>query len=100
MPDRGPLRTSRPTSDLDLEPPARRAPADEHRRILPTTKTDCRGTARPRLLHHGGVCPLTTVTADGSMIEVATVGNRGMVGVGALYGTGMGVGETVVETHH
>jgi CRP-like cAMP-binding protein len=47
---------------------------------------------------NGGVCSFTTLMADGSMIEVATIGNEGMVGLAALYGTGRGLGETFVQT--
>ena len=34
----------------------------------------------------GGVCSMTTVMADGRMVEVGTIGNEGMVGMSVYFG--------------
>jgi CRP-like cAMP-binding protein len=39
----------------------------------------------------GGFCSILTVLADGSMVEIATVGREGMVGVGAILDPEQGV---------
>ncbi len=53
---------------------------------------------RKRVLHKGGepirevyfpndgVCSMTTVMRDGRMVEVATIGSEGMVGLNAIFG--------------
>jgi len=44
-----------------------------------------------------GVCSLTTVMLDGSVVEVGTIGNEGMVGMSAYFGTHIEDLETVVQ---
>jgi CRP-like cAMP-binding protein len=44
-----------------------------------------------------GVCSIVTTMADGRMIEVATVGNEGMVGIGTLFGADHAAGEAIVQ---
>jgi CRP-like cAMP-binding protein len=46
---------------------------------------------------NGGVCSVTTVMADGSMVEIATVGDEGFVGINAFFGGNMVGGETMVQ---
>lgn len=53
---------------------------------------------RKQVLHKGGdvvrqiyfpndgVCSMTTVMRDGRMVEVATIGNEGLLGIGAIFG--------------
>jgi len=35
---------------------------------------------------NGGVASMTTVMKDGSMVEIATVGDEGLVGINAFFG--------------
>lgn len=43
---------------------------------------------------NGGVFSVTTLMHDGSLVEVATVGREGMIGVGAFLGDRAGTGRT------
>ena len=45
----------------------------------------------------GGFCSVVTILEDGSMVEVATIGREGMVGVSAMYGSRPGVSATMVQ---
>lgn len=45
----------------------------------------------------GGVCSLTTVMEDGRMVEVATVGSEGVVGIAAFFGDELPPGEALVQ---
>jgi CRP-like cAMP-binding protein len=44
-----------------------------------------------------GVCSMTTVMSDGRMVEVATIGNEGVVGISALFGRETANGESIVQ---
>src|SRR5712692_2322318 len=69
-------------------------PADDYKRILPAL--DVVPLKLKDLLHKpgepirhvyfpgGGFCSMVTVLQDGEMVEVATVGREGMVGVAAV----------------
>ena len=69
-------------------------PAEDFRRLAPHLKTVPLGTKQ--LLHkrgerirqvyfpNGGVCSITTVLSTGTMVEAATVGDEGMVGIEAF----------------
>lgn len=46
---------------------------------------------------NGGVCSMTTVMSDGRMVEVATIGNEGVVGIGAIFGRDTINSETLVQ---
>jgi CRP-like cAMP-binding protein len=46
---------------------------------------------------NGGVASITTVMKDGSMVEIATVGDEGMLGVNVFFGGDMASGETWVQ---
>jgi CRP-like cAMP-binding protein len=64
---------------------------------------------RKRVLHKGGepihevyfpndgVCSLTTVMRDGRMVEVATIGNEGLVGLSAIFGRETANSESLVQ---
>ena len=41
---------------------------------------------------NGGVYPITNQMRDGALVEVATVGNEGMLGIGAFFGDRSGAG--------
>jgi CRP-like cAMP-binding protein len=45
----------------------------------------------------GGVCSVTNVMSDGRMVEVATIGNEGVVGITAFFGGDIAVGEAFVQ---
>jgi CRP-like cAMP-binding protein len=83
-------------------------PAEDFRRVLPFLKTIPISTRMvlqkqgEPLLHvyfpNGGVCSITTVLADGTTVEAATVGDEGMLGVEAfLTDDAIAPGETVVQ---
>lgn len=46
---------------------------------------------------NGGVCSITTVMRDGAMVEVATVGDEGMVGITAFLGADITPGPAMVQ---
>ncbi|MDQ3171956.1 MAG: Crp/Fnr family transcriptional regulator [Acidobacteriota bacterium] len=46
---------------------------------------------------NGGVCSMTTVMRDGRMVEVATIGNEGVVGIAAIFGRGVSNSESLVQ---
>ena len=47
---------------------------------------------------NGGVCSVTATTKDGAAVEVATVGDEGMLGIGAFWGDGvMATGQTLCQ---
>ena len=46
---------------------------------------------------NGGVCSMTTVMSDGRMVEVATIGNEGVVGIGAIFGREVSNSESLVQ---
>jgi len=64
---------------------------------------------RKRVLHKGGdpihevyfpndgVCSMTTVMRDGRMVEVATIGNEGLVGLNAIFGREAANSESLVQ---
>jgi CRP-like cAMP-binding protein len=46
---------------------------------------------------NGGVASMTTVMKDGAMVEIATVGDEGLVGINAYFGGHMLSGETMLQ---
>ena len=46
---------------------------------------------------NGGVCSMTTVMSDGRMVEVATIGNEGVVGIAAIFGRDISNSESLVQ---
>jgi CRP-like cAMP-binding protein len=82
-------------------------PADEYARLLPDLKTmplhvkqviHKHGEAvRYVFFPNGGVISMTTVMADGSMIEVATIGDEGLVGINAFLGDNITPVATMVQ---
>lgn len=47
---------------------------------------------------NGGVCSVTSTMKNGAAVEVATVGDEGMLGIGAFWGDGvMATGETLCQ---
>ena len=82
-------------------------PADDLQRLLPDIEIIA--TKPKQMIHkhgeavrhvyfpNGGVCSITTVMRDGAMVEVATVGDEGMVGVTAFLGTDITPGPAMVQ---
>ena len=54
-------------------------------------------TIREVFFLNGGVASMTTVMKDGSMVEIATVGDEGLVGINAFFGGAMLSGETMLQ---
>ena len=46
---------------------------------------------------NGGVASVTTVMQDGTMVEVATVGTEGMLGIDVFFGGDVSTGETMLQ---
>ena len=83
-------------------------PAEAYRRLLPDLVTvpmklkhvfHQRGEPiRYVYFPNGGVCSVTSSMKNGARVEVATVGDEGMLGVGAFLGDGvMATGETLCQ---
>ncbi len=45
----------------------------------------------------GGACSLIKVMRDGTVAEIATVGNEGMLGAGVFFGDDISTGEAIVQ---
>ncbi len=82
-------------------------PTDEYQRVLrdaeiiPTTPKQMLHKHGEPVRHvyfpNGGVCSITTVMRDGAMVEVATVGDEGMVGITAFLGADITPGPAMVQ---
>lgn len=46
---------------------------------------------------NGGVASVTTVMRDGTMIEIATIGREGVVGMDTLFGGDLSTGESMMQ---
>lgn len=84
-----------------------RLPAADYQRLsrhietvpLPFKQVLHRGGQEVRRVYFpsGGVCSITHLMADGRMVEMATVGNEGLVGITACFGGGLEPGEAIVQ---
>lgn len=101
-PIRSSSRTGRPTNRLLAA-----LPAAEFNRILPHLQT-VPLVRRQVLLKRGdpishvffpnaGVCSVTAMMKNGTAVEVATVGDEGMIGISAFLGGNAMPGETMVQ---
>ena len=54
-------------------------------------------TVRQVYFLNGGVASMTTVMKNGEMVEIATIGNEGLVGINAYFGGQMLSGETMLQ---
>jgi Crp-like helix-turn-helix domain len=52
---------------------------------------------REVIFPNGGVASVTTVMKDGAMVEIATVGDEGFLGINVLFGSVMLGGETMMQ---
>jgi CRP-like cAMP-binding protein len=110
------VRTIRPPPPAQRSPPAGRRPKNkllaslperDFKRIRPHLQT-VRVKAKEVLLKqnepvrrvfflNGGVASITAVMKDGTMVEIATVGDEGMLGVSALLGDDHMTGEAMIQ---
>jgi CRP-like cAMP-binding protein len=84
-----------------------RLPSDELERVKPylrTTQTRVRqvfhgpgDTIHDVVFLNGGVASMTTVMQDGTLVETATVGSEGMVGMEVFLGSDVASGETMMQ---
>jgi CRP-like cAMP-binding protein len=82
-------------------------PADDFERLRPHLRTipltvkqvlhPVNEPIRDVFFPNGGVCSVTTVMSDGSMVEIATIGDEGFVGINAFFGGDMVGGETMLQ---
>ena len=82
-------------------------PEADYRRLLPSLTTvplkfkqvlhKAGGKIDTIYFPGGGVCSVTNVMSDGRMVEVATIGNEGMVGITAFFGGDVAPGEAFVQ---
>jgi len=52
---------------------------------------------RDIIFPNGGVASVTTAMQNGAMVEIATVGDEGFVGINAVFGTDTIAGETMMQ---
>jgi CRP-like cAMP-binding protein len=79
-------------------------PRDEYNRILPHLRMSTVTTGETLQAHrvqikdvyfpNGGVFSITNEMRNGQLVEVATVGREGMLGVGVFFGDRAGIGRT------
>jgi CRP-like cAMP-binding protein len=64
-----------------------------HKQVFHSPNTPLREVFFP----NGGVASVTAVLNNGAMVEVATVGDEGLLGISALFGGGNTAGETMMQ---
>jgi CRP-like cAMP-binding protein len=104
------VRTARPPPAAGGRPKNKllsQLPNDDFQRVLSDLKTVPMNVKQ--MLHarnepvryvyfpNGGVASITTVMSDGAMVEIATIGREGMVGIGAFLGGDIAGTETMVQ---
>jgi len=85
-------------------------PRDEYNRILPHLRMSTVTTGETLQAHrvqikdvyfpNGGVFSITNEMRNGQLVEVATVGREGMLGVGVFFGDRAGIGRTADHAEH
>jgi hypothetical protein len=97
-----PADDARPNNKLLASLP--RAEFERLRPLLRTTATRFRQVLLPanepvRKVYflNGGVASLTTAMKDGAMVEIATIGDEGLVGINAYFGGQMVSGEAMLQ---
>jgi len=99
---------ARPAGDRPKNRILAALPEEDFRRLRPVLKTI--PTRARQVLHrrgepmnhvyfpNGGVASVTAVLSDGTMVETATIGDEGMVGIEALFSEGaLAPGETMIQ---
>lgn len=84
-----------------------RLPSADYQRLLPSLATVPLSRRRVLQKQHetaqriyfpgGGVCSITRMMADGQIVETASVGNEGMIGLTAFFGGDLEPGEALVQ---
>lgn len=104
-PVRPPPTNGRPANRLLAE-----LPDEDFRRMLPHLKT-VPLAAKQILIKRGdpmrhvffpneGVCSITSMMKNGTAVEVATVGDEGMLGMSAFWGSDVMPGESMLQVPH
>lgn len=98
---------SRPTGNVNANLLLSALPADEYERILPSL--DVIPLKLKAVLHRagepidhvyfpgGGFCSILTVLKDGGMVEVATIGREGLVGISAALDNSPATATSMVQ---
>jgi CRP-like cAMP-binding protein len=89
------LLASLPRADFDRLQPHLKTISLEPKQVLHPVNEPVREV----FFLNAGVVSMTTVMANGSMVEIATVGDEGLVGINAFFGGEMLSGETMVQVH-
>jgi CRP-like cAMP-binding protein len=58
---------------------------------------EANGPIRDVIFMNGGVASVTTVMRDGTMVETATVGDEGLIGMEAFFGGDIATSETMLQ---
>jgi CRP-like cAMP-binding protein len=82
-----------PREDFDRMRPHLRTGATHVKQVFHSANEPIRDV----VFLNGGVASITTVMLDGNMVEVATVGDEGLVGIEAYFGGGVSAGETMMQ---
>jgi CRP-like cAMP-binding protein len=104
---RSAISVTRPPPRLSPNKLLAALPAADYQRILPTLTTVPLKFKQVMHKHReqistvyfpgGGVCSITNVMTDGRMVEVATIGREGFVGLTAFTGDGRALGDAFVQ---
>jgi CRP-like cAMP-binding protein len=83
-----------PRADFQrLRPHLKTIPTSARQLVLQTANEPVREVYFP----NDGVASVTAVMNDGAMVEVATVGHEGLVGINAVFGAGVMIGEAMMQ---
>lgn len=87
------LLASLPPADfLRLRPHLRTIPTP-HKYVFHLANQPVRDVFFP----NGGVASMTTTMRDGTMVEIATIGREGLIGISALFGDDLAGGEAMMQ---
>jgi CRP-like cAMP-binding protein len=97
-----PLVDQRPKNKLlaNLPPPVFARIRPHLRTVLLTVKQVLHPRGEPIrevFFMNGGVASVTTVMRDGAMVEIATIGDEGIVGINAFFGSRLVNGEAMLQ---
>ena len=87
------LLASLPDEDFERLKPHLKTISTKVRQVLHRRNEPVREVFFP----NGGVASITTVMKDGAMVEIATVGDEGLIGIGAFFGGDEVSTETMIQ---
>jgi CRP-like cAMP-binding protein len=87
------LLAALPQEDFDRIKPQLRTISTKVKQVLHRRNEPVREVFFP----NGGVASITTVMKDGAMVEIATVGDEGLVGIGAFFGGHGAASEAMIQ---